>query len=99
MSRAESLPSRLRVWELRDNGKNITKKVVDTNTPMVLRCGHRRNKCCSNPNMIMKTHAKLALATLTVLISASGAFAQGTAFTYQGRLTDNGSVANGSYDL
>src|SRR5215471_12278093 len=26
-------------------------------------------------------------------------FAQGTAFTYQGRLTDNGAPANGSYDL
>jgi hypothetical protein len=25
--------------------------------------------------------------------------AQGTAFTYQGRLTDGGSPANGSYDL
>jgi len=27
------------------------------------------------------------------------AFAQGTAFTYQGQLNNNGAVANGSYDL
>jgi len=31
--------------------------------------------------------------------SLGGAFSQGTAFTYQGRLTDNGSPANGNYDL
>ena len=27
------------------------------------------------------------------------AFAQGTPFTYQGRLSDNGAPANGNYDL
>src|SRR6266850_1654877 len=30
---------------------------------------------------------------------AAAARAQSTAFTYQGRLTDNGSPANGNYDL
>ncbi len=33
------------------------------------------------------------------LLLACAAFAQTTAFTYQGRLTDGGSPANGSYDL
>ena len=33
------------------------------------------------------------------LLSVSTAFAQGTAFTYQGRLNDGTNVANGSYDL
>src|SRR5712672_3512617 len=31
--------------------------------------------------------------------TVTSAFAQGTAFTYQGRLNDNGQPANGSYDL
>ena len=41
--------------------------------------------------------ALLALSTLNIQLST--AFAQGTAFTYQGRLIDNGAPANGSYDL
>ncbi|HVM46619.1 MAG TPA: hypothetical protein VMU04_01260 [Candidatus Acidoferrum sp.] len=36
------------------------------------------------------------LATLTLQLSA---FAQGTAFTYQGQLQDNGNPASGTYDL
>ena len=36
------------------------------------------------------------IASKFVIVSAS---AQGTAFTYQGRLTDNGNPANGNYDL
>jgi hypothetical protein len=39
----------------------------------------------------------LALATLHAPLAT--AHAQGTAFTYQGRVTDNGAAANGSYDL
>src|SRR5215470_1752683 len=38
------------------------------------------------------------LASVIVLGAASG-FAQGTAFTYQGRLTSGANPANGSYDL
>lgn len=34
-----------------------------------------------------------------LLFGASATFAQGTSFTYQGRLTDGGMPANGSYDL
>lgn len=44
-----------------------------------------------------------ALASLALLSSfntqLSTAFAQGTAFTYQGRLNSSGAPANGSYDL
>src|SRR5262245_59736006 len=42
----------------------------------------------------------LALALLSTLNSQlSTVFAQGTAFTYQGRLTDGTNAANGNYDL
>src|SRR5437899_11728527 len=42
----------------------------------------------------------LALIALTLFLSSvSRIHAQGTGFTYQGRLTDNGSPANGNYDL
>jgi hypothetical protein len=40
--------------------------------------------------------AGVSILLLLVSISASG---QGTAFTYQGKLTDSGSPANGTYDL
>jgi hypothetical protein len=44
--------------------------------------------------------AVLALAYLTVIAPhVSPCFAQGTAFTYQGRLDDAGNPASGSYDL
>src|SRR6476619_149431 len=36
---------------------------------------------------------------LTVMLSARAMFGQTSGFTYQGRLTDGGSPANGSYDL
>jgi len=39
------------------------------------------------------------LAVLSVLLSATFASAQTTAFTYQGKLTDAGSPASGNYDL
>src|SRR6185295_7434872 len=35
----------------------------------------------------------------TLIHAPSSAFAQGTAFTYQGRLNDGGVPANGTYDL
>ena len=53
----------------------------------------------------MKTPLKLLVSGLTLLALAtlnpqpSTAHAQGTAFTYQGRLNDGGSPANGTYDL
>ena len=48
----------------------------------------------------MKTkHLLLALLGLSTLSSPLSTLAQGTAFTYQGRLNHNDSPANGSYDL
>ncbi len=47
---------------------------------------------------LIKRAALLTLLT-TVNSQFSTARAQGTAFTYQGRLNDNGVAANGSYDL
>jgi hypothetical protein len=41
----------------------------------------------------------LVVLVLSILFGASGAFAQTTSFTYQGRLTDGGTPANGNYDL
>ena len=41
----------------------------------------------------------LPVVVLTTLISASAAIAQTTGFTYQGRLTDGVTAANGNYDL
>ena len=42
---------------------------------------------------------KIFLAALLALSCASAALAQTTTFTYQGRLTDSGTPANGNYDL
>ena len=42
---------------------------------------------------------KKILALTVLVLSALGASAQGTAFTYQGRLNNGGYPANGSYDL
>src|SRR5471030_2652841 len=50
-----------------------------------------------NQNLSLLALALLALSTLNSQLST--AHAQGTAFTYQGRLNDGASVANGSYDL
>jgi trimeric autotransporter adhesin len=48
-----------------------------------------------------KSNLRLAFIALTVLTFAGihSAVAQGTAFTYQGRLTSGTNVANGNYDL
>lgn len=47
----------------------------------------------------MKRTVLVYLVTLSVLGSYSLALAQGTAFTYQGRLTDGGNAAGGLYDF
>src|SRR5437879_1002739 len=41
----------------------------------------------------------LVVIALAISLNASTAFAQTTSFTYQGRLTDGGTAANGNYDL
>jgi len=54
---------------------------------------------------MVKTHPaharifSLIAFSMLWLLSASSAHAQGTAFTYQGKLTDAGNPANGNYDL
>ena len=50
-----------------------------------------------NKQQLAKLIALMAL--LSGLSLQTATFAQGTAFTYQGQLVDNGSPANGSYDL
>ena len=47
----------------------------------------------------MKTKLSLMFTALTLGVSFIGARAQGTAFTYQGRLNDGANPANGIYDL
>src|SRR6266851_4551992 len=42
---------------------------------------------------------RTSLLLLSLLLGVSAAQAQGTSFTYQGRLTDGGSPANNNYDL
>src|SRR5437899_9834832 len=42
---------------------------------------------------------KFLLTSTIVLLAGFSTLAQGTAFTYQGRLNDAGSPANGTYDL
>jgi hypothetical protein len=49
--------------------------------------------------LLGRRNATLRLAGLLLVGSAGAAWAQGTAFTYQGRLGDQGHAANGSYDL
>jgi hypothetical protein len=53
------------------------------------------------PNRIhsMKTKLRLDLLFLALLSLSGFAHGQGTAFTYQGRLMDNGMPANAIYDL
>jgi hypothetical protein len=50
-----------------------------------------------NKKQLIQLMALIAL--LLALNPQPSTFAQGTAFTYQGRLTDQGNPANGSYDL
>jgi hypothetical protein len=47
----------------------------------------------------MKTHLQNLFLVLAIWLAAPLLHAQGTAFTYQGQLQNNGSPASGSYDL
>lgn len=51
------------------------------------------------PRPFFHHSSALAVALLSILLAADAALGQGTSFTYQGRLTDGGSTANGNYDL
>jgi hypothetical protein len=46
-----------------------------------------------------RAFVRLLLAVTVLAISGADAFAQSTAFTYQGKLQDNQTPANGTYDL
>ena len=47
----------------------------------------------------MKLNIKAILLILGILTATRSSHAQGTAFTYNGRLNDNGAAANGNYDM
>ncbi|HET8674934.1 MAG TPA: hypothetical protein VFO63_04025 [Blastocatellia bacterium] len=49
--------------------------------------------------LLTRFFSRSLLALLIFLLAASTVFAQSGAFTYQGRLTDNGNPANGIYDM
>src|SRR5229473_952533 len=48
---------------------------------------------------LYKNSLAIAATVLVFLLAATSAFAQSSGFTYQGRLTDGGTPANGNYDL
>src|ERR1019366_5509524 len=48
---------------------------------------------------LMKKKLKLHVLFLAILCASNFARGQGTAFTYQGQLNDNGAPASGNYDL
>ena len=47
----------------------------------------------------LNLRASFFMLGLLLLSGSAAAFAQGTAFTYQGKLVDTGNPANGPYDL
>src|SRR2546421_4850394 len=51
------------------------------------------------PRPLYKNPLAVASSALALLLAATTAFAQTSSFTYQGRLTDGGTAANGNYDL
>src|SRR5439155_5331884 len=73
----------------------LTLTIMKTNLPS------KSNTVCafppSNLRQFLTLLTLLGLSTLNSQLSTL--CAQGTAFTYSGRLTDGGSPANGSYDL
>src|SRR3989442_4368927 len=55
---------------------------------------------CMRRQMFSKHSGRILVMVLVLMMSAAGAvFAQTISFTYQGRLTDGGTAANGNYDL
>src|ERR1017187_10564168 len=47
----------------------------------------------------MKTRVKILIGLAVVLSLGTGVYAQGTGFTYQGRLNSSGGPASGNYDF
>jgi hypothetical protein len=57
------------------------------------------NNMTINPGSNQRERKLLLLIPLLLLLAAGTALGQTTSFTYQGRLTDGGTPANGSYDM
>src|SRR3989475_9178593 len=51
------------------------------------------------PKPLYKNSLAVAATALAFLLAATNAFAQTSGFSYQGKLTDGGTAANGNYDL
>ncbi len=51
------------------------------------------------PKPVYKNSLAIAATVLAFLLAATSALAQTSNFTYQGRLTDGSTAANGTYDL
>src|SRR2546428_13506953 len=51
------------------------------------------------PTLLCKNSIRLVGIVFAMLLGMSTALAQTSSFTYQGRLTDGGTPANGNYDL
>ena len=51
------------------------------------------------PGLLFKHSFVSIVVLLVILFGATSAMSQTTSFTYQGRLTDGGTAANGNYDL
>ena len=50
------------------------------------------------PTFLKNSFVRLAVM-LTIVLATTAALGQTTSFTYQGRLTNGGTPANGTYDL
>src|SRR5713101_4896501 len=93
--------------QINDTGSNVRKKQTEGAAMKPFRPKNRlrssiqlRNVVFSGALMKNKLFASfVALALLSTLDPQLSTFAQGTAFTYQGRLDANGVPAKGSYDL
>ena len=53
----------------------------------------------SQTSLVHSPYLRLFAFSILLLLATTAAIAQGTAFTYQGKLTDSGNLANGVYDL
>src|SRR5437016_10938893 len=62
-------------------------------------CGTRRGQMLGSIFNQQRSGCRLLAAFVCAWLFATNAAAQTTAFTYQGRLTDGGTSANGNYDL
>jgi len=51
------------------------------------------------PQPLYKNSLAVAAMVLAILLGATTAFAQTSSFSYQGKLTDSGTAANGNYDF